>query len=523
YGIGMDVDQYGFQYNFGYASNQIDYFGQTINKGLFLTKQGDTGIPVWVVQFPDADYISSTLGNYIVVDTNTNSVYITGTFYNPLVIPGGPTLIPDLEGSIYILKFDLDGNYQWAVQEDFISSNNLCLSCDNLGNVLLSGVFFNSINIGSSTLVSAGVDDVFIAKYDNSGQFVWAKRAGGEGWEWDCLISTDGQGNVYLTGEFTSHDVTVDDYAITLEDGDGNILFAKFDPQGNVQWVTVKGGSSVTWWGDYYGWPTGIHTDLGGYSYIKGWHADSASFDNIMLASMFNNPDYNNRWNKFVAKFDTDGNTIWAKSISELSYSYDYNQFDVNQNGNVYSGLRVMDTTLFGDDFMYVNTGKYDLLVVNYSNDGELNWIKSIEDSESGTTWISSIACYDEETAFVCGWFNDYLDFGATSFEANNKNGFIGVLGETSGITVYQRDDETILFDLFPNPAHQEVSILLNDDSLDEVDLLITDITGREVYSQPLTKGQPKTTVDLSEFSPGIYFAKVKSGKKVAVKKFVVD
>ena len=521
YGIGMDVDQYGFLYNFGYASNQIDYFGQTINKGLFLTKQGDTGIPVWVVQFPDADYISNTIGNYIVVDTNTNNVYITGTFYNPLVIPGGPTLIPDILGSIYILKYDFNGNYQWAVQEDF-NGRNLCLTSANSGNVLLSGLFENSITIGNTELVSAGYQDVFIIEYNSSGEHVWAKRAGGEDIEYVGLISTDGQDNVYLTGEFTSHDVTVDDYAITLEEGDGNILFAKFDPQGNVQWVTVKGGSSVTW-GDYYGWPTGIHTDFEGYSYIKGWHADSASFDNIMLTSLFNKPGYNNKWNKFVAKFDPDGNTIWAKSINELAFSYGYNQFDVDQTGNVYSGFRVRDTTLFGDDFMYVNTGKYDLLVVNYSDDGELNWIKSIEDSESGSTWISTIACYDEETAFVCGWFNDYLDFGTTSFEANNKNGFIGVLGEITGITVYQRDDETLLFDLFPNPAHQEVSILLNDELVDQADLTITNITGIELFFLRLTKGQAKITIDLSEFSPGIYFAKLQSGKMVAVRKFVVD
>jgi len=523
YGIGMDVDQYGFQYNFGYTSNQIDYFGQTINNGLFLIKQDGTGSTVWAVQFPGADNIPNDLGNYIAVDTITNTVYITGMFYNPLVIPGGPTLIPDLEGSIFILKYDFDGNYQWAVQEDFTSSKNLCLSNDYSGNVLLSGTFYDSIIIGSSTLISAGIDDAFIAKYDNSGQFIWAKRAGGEEWEWDALISTDGQDNVYLTGEFDSHDVTVDDFAITLEEGDGNILFAKFDPQGNVQWVTVKGGSSVTSFADYYGWPTGIHTDFEGYSYIKGWCNDSAYFDNILLTSSFNNPDYNNRWNKFVAKFDPDGNSIWATSISELSYSYDYNQFDVDQNGNVYSGLRVRDTTLFGDDFIYVNTGKYDLLVVNYSNDGELNWVKSIEGSESGSAWMSSIACYDEETAYVCGWFDDYLNFGTTSFEVNNKNGFIGVLGEITGITVYQRDDETLLFDLFPNPAHLEVNILLNDDLVDQANLSITNITGIELYSRPLTSGQVKITIDLSGFNPGIYFAKLKSGKKVAVKKFIVD
>ncbi len=360
------------------------------------------------------------------------------------------------------MKYDFNGNYQWAIQEDF-RSDNLSLASDNLGNVLLCGTFSGSVFVENTELVSAGYEDVFVAKYDNSGQLNWAVRAGGEDMEYIGVVSTDGENNVYLTGEFDSHDVTVDDYPITMEDGDGNILVAKFDPLGNVLWASAKGGSSVSPYADYYGWPTGIRTDFEGNSYIKGCCNDSAHFDNILLTSAFNNPDYNNRWNKFVAKFDTDGNTTWATSISELSNSSDYNQFDVDKNGNVYTGLRVRDTTLFEDDFMYVLIGRYDLLVINYSNDGELNWVKSIEDSESGSTWISSIAAFDEETAYVCGWFNDYLDFDSMDFEVNNKTGFIGLLGELTGIPVYERDTDVVLIDLFTNPENTEVSISITE------------------------------------------------------------
>jgi len=45
YPIGTALDKNGFQYQFGYASNQMDYFGQQINKGLFLAKQSTTGQP----------------------------------------------------------------------------------------------------------------------------------------------------------------------------------------------------------------------------------------------------------------------------------------------------------------------------------------------------------------------------------------------------------------------------------------------------------------------------------------------
>ncbi len=522
FSIGTDVDQSGFMYNYGYASNQIDYFGQTINKGLFLTKQDGSGTPMWIVQFLDADDFSNWLGNTLIVDTITNSVYITGTFFNPLVIPDGPTLTPDISGSIFILKYDLEGNYQWAVQEDFYGSE-LCLATDHSGNILLSGIFSGSINIENTELISAGSSDVFIVKYNGLGEFDWAKRAGGEETEYMGLISTDGQDNVYLTGEFTSVDVTVDDYAITLEEGDGNVLFAKFDPQGNVSWVSVKSGSAMQW-GDYYSWPTSIQTDNEGNTYIKGWHADSASFDNIMLVSLFDKPGYNNKWNKFIAKFDTEGNTIWAKSISELQSSYEYNQFDIDQSGNVYSSLyRIRDTILFGDEFMYIPSGFADILVINYSIDGELIWVKSIGNPESGNAEISSVAVYNEETIYVNGWFTNSLDFGSISFEADNKNGFIGVLGDLVGTTEYLRKNESLLFELFPNPAHQEINILLNSDLQNEAHLIITDITGKNIYSGKINNQMVKTTIDLSGFSPGVYFAKLQSGNKSEVKKFVIN
>lgn len=469
------------------------------------------------------DPVGNYMGNYLIADTVSKNVYITGRFYNPLVIPGGPTLTSSSGfGSIFILKYDFDGNFQWAIQED-IASTDPSLGCDKSGNILLSGVFSNTLTIGGTVLVSAGLEDVFIAKYNSTGEHVWAKRAGGEDMEWDALISTDAQDNIYLTGEFNSINVTVDDYPFTMEEGDGNILFAKLDPQGNTLWVTAKGGSTISIYADYWAWPTGIHTDEDGYSTIKGCCNDSAHFDNIILSSVLDKPQNRKRYNKFVAKFDPNGNTIWASSISEVYRSSDYNQFDVDQAGNVYSGLRVLDTIVFGEDFTYINAGRYDLVVARYANDGSLDWVKSIEDSDGGSAWLSTVAAYDEETAFVGGWFNDFLDFGTSSFLVNNQTGFIGLLGNPVGITVYERDDETLLFDLFPNPAQQEVNIYVKDELLNGAELLITDMAGRQIVSQSVKPGNKNIVVDLSTFSAGVYLTKIQSGAKIAVKKFVVD
>jgi hypothetical protein len=517
HGIGMDIDQYGFIYNYGYTSNKINHTGQLIDKGLFLAKQNGLGNTLWTIEFPGADDNSIMPGNHIKIDTNDNFVYITGLFYEPFTIPDGSTLVPDNSGSIFILKYDYNGVFQWAVQEDF-KCDHLCLTNDYSGNVLLSGVFYNTINIGSSTFVSAGYKDILIAKYDNFGQLVWANSIEGDDMEWDALISTDAQDNIYLTSEFLSTNLIIDDINLTFEDGDGNILLAKFDSQGTALWAKVKAGSPIQW-GDYYGWPTGIQTDSEGNTYIKGWHADSAVFDNTMLISSLDIPHY---YDKFVAKFDAEGNTIWANSISEHITSNDYNQFDIDKSGNVYSCYRVSDNIIFEGDFTYFNTGKNDLVIAKYSNSGDLDWVKSIEDSESGNANITSIAANNPETVYVYGWFDNFLDFGSSSIVASNQNSFMGVLGESLDIKEYQ-DNKAFLFTLYPNPANQVVNILIDDDSFEETEILINDISGRTIYSQFFPKGEQSTSVDISEFSSGIYFVKLKSGKNVGVEKLVVD
>jgi len=223
-----------------------------------------------------------------------------------------------------------------------------------------------------------------------------------------------------------------------------------------------------------------------------------------------------------VARFDPEGNTVWAKSISEVSRSWDYNQFDVDQSGNVYTGLRVPDTIMFENDYTFLPSGNNDLVVARYSNAGELDWVKSIASGSTGNYYLSSVAAYDEETAFVGGWFTDQLDFGTTAYTVDNKTGFIGLLGNPVGIPVYERD-ESLHFALFPNPANHTVYVQLKEEALCSVQLWITDIAGKQLLTTAMSAGQKKTAIDLSSFSSGVYMVRLKSDRKMAVKKLVID
>ena len=55
---------------------------------------------------------------------------------------------------------------------------------------------------GTSNLTSAGNADIFLAKYDASGNYVWAKSMGGTGGDLGNSLALDGSGNVVVTGVF---------------------------------------------------------------------------------------------------------------------------------------------------------------------------------------------------------------------------------------------------------------------------------------------------------------------------------
>jgi hypothetical protein len=513
YVIGMVTDNTGKVYTYGCTSNTIDYFGEEVNKGIFICKQNGSGEVIWLKQFAEVQMPCGSQGNYLNIDTLTSHIYITGELYDELIIPGEITLTPAEDGSVFILKYDLDGNYVWSLLEDFPGEEPSVVP-DNSGNIILSGVFYGIITIGNTVLESAGGRDGFVAKYDENGNFLWAIRAGGESTEYMAITAIDQNDNIYLSGEFISENVTVDDTEITLAEGDGNIIFAKIGTDGDVLWVKSFAASHHEWH-DGLCWPTGIKTDPEGNIFIKGSHADSVYFDDILLTS----PYY--WYSKFITKINPLGNVIWAKSLNQhgWGYWYDYNQFDIDSEGNVYFGMQARDTMDFGDDFQYIPSGACDLFVAKYTTNGDLNWVKAMQGNESSYNWISSVAVYDTLNVFVGGSLGNYLSIDDEELTSTNRHGFVTMFGDDiSGVKeVYNRNNKQ--FDIYPNPSNGLVTFTSNFKLNNKIEIL--NVTGQIVHTVNITS--KKQQIDLRNLSNGLYFIKVSSDKYFKTEKLIIE
>ena len=228
-------------------------------------------------------------GQALAVDDSGN-VYVTGisTALNGL-------------GDCVTIKYDTDGNQQWAKVYDGPANGNdygNSITVDGSGNVYVTG---------SSAGAKTGQDYLTI-KYDSSGQQLWASTYSTPGSNWDegRSIGLDGSGNVYVTGVlgYSEGKSSTDDW--------GTI---KYDSSGTEQWVqTYNGPANIA----DEAWS--IAVDLNGNSYVVGYsHGLTSGSD---LTSI---------------KYNTDGVQQWVQAYDSPAHGTD-SGFDValDSQGNVY-------------------------------------------------------------------------------------------------------------------------------------------------------------------------------------------
>ncbi len=200
----------------------------------------------------------------IAVDLFQN-IYITGDFGSNTMNFGSITLTNAGEDNIFTVKYDANGTVIWAKSAGGSNIDlGVSILADNSGNVYMTGLFSStSITLGNITLTNTGGMDVFILKYDASGNVLWAKSAGGTGDDRTQSVTLDAWGNPFLTGSFNSSKITFDTDTLTSAGG-SDIFLVKYDANGNALWAKSAGGPS-----DDGGFSVAV--DASGNDYLTGY------------------------------------------------------------------------------------------------------------------------------------------------------------------------------------------------------------------------------------------------------------
>src|SRR5207245_57617 len=139
---------------------------------------------------------------WTIATDSSGNVVVAGSFYNTQSF-GGPSLTSAGLEDIFVAKYSSSGTYLWSQRFGGPDQDRpQGLAIDGSGNVLVNGFFKNTANLGGGSLTSAGSADIFLAKYSSTGAPLWSQRFGGSGYDAGHGVTVDGSGNVVMTGSF---------------------------------------------------------------------------------------------------------------------------------------------------------------------------------------------------------------------------------------------------------------------------------------------------------------------------------
>ncbi|MFI5218323.1 MAG: SBBP repeat-containing protein [Bacteroidia bacterium] len=363
-----------------------------------------------------ADGLYHDAGNSISSDVNGN-IYVTGSFSSPSITFGTITLTGLASNNIFVVKYDATGNVIWAKSTGGNGGAvGYGIHADAFGIIYVTGGFGGStIIFDSDTLVNTGISNFFIAKYNSAGNVVWAKNAGGTSGSIAAYgISADIFGNSYITGVFTSPFITIGSTVLT-NSGQEDIFIAKYDFTGNAVWAKKADGNS-------YDFGQGISADITGYSYVTGYFfSDSIKFGNITL---FNG----GWWNFFTVKYDPSGNVLWAKTAGGLSGTEAVRAFgiDVDASGNTYvAGDFGGSGITFGSITLSTTPTTSSIFVLKYDTSGTEIWVKKSIGTTAANYAYGIIVDSNGNSYITGGFYGDSIIIGSTTLI---NNGYADVL-----------------------------------------------------------------------------------------------
>ncbi len=361
----------------------------------------------WVVSGGGSD---SDIGFAVAADAAGNAV-VAGRVAGQAALAGAaPAPAGDLDAAV--AGFDPDGRLLWLRRPGGVGRDTARdVAIDANGNALVTGFFRDTGTFGGATADSAGHRDMFVAKYDPAGQLVWLRRAGGPLIDEGRGVAADGTGNVFVTGGFEGQAGFADDLTVTADDG-GQAFVAKYDSGGTPLWVRQVGGNKRAWGNT-------VATDSAGNVVIGGAFAEKATVGDATLASAGD-------LDIFLAKYDPDGNPIWARSGGgpnrDMAYSVTVDLAD-----NVLVAGKFHRMANF-DAVQLNSVGGKDAFLAKYAPDGTLVWAVSI--GSRGDDAAHGVTTDDSGNVLLTGTFRDRMTVGGTTLTAAGGDDiFVAVFG----------------------------------------------------------------------------------------------
>lgn len=247
-----------------------------------------------------------TNGNLVWQKTGTMSANINYNFYG---------VTTDSSNNIYVVgdgndrglltKLDSNGAVLWQRDPGLAGIGLRDVAIDSSGNNYSVGFF------GTYQSQGAGANELYLLKYDTNNNLVWERTLGSASNEYGYGIVIDNYNNIYVTG-----------YTYSV-DADSDLLIAKYDTNGTIQWQKALGGV-----GNTSGY--GITKDSSGNVYVIGTTLSGGVFNREIMLTKYTSAGYL-AWQRSFGEFSDENLLIGSQSIAvdnfgNLSFCF-YNSY----------------------------------------------------------------------------------------------------------------------------------------------------------------------------------------------------
>lgn len=364
---------------------------------------------------------------YSLVADKKGNVYVAGDFMGAKVDfdPGPGSVLKTSQGKdIFFSKYDSSGNLVLVktiggFDDEYASK----IAVDNNGNILICGNFSSSTidfdpNAGEHVLTLKGKTDLFFAKYDSLGNYVFAKNVGKIKSDNAAGLAISNDNDFVITGSFTGKLVDFDPgndstHLLTSLSTTKDAFISKYDAGGNCVFAfsiasKPDGSSSGT---DLACDSTGNIFTIGNFS---GNNVDfDPGPDSFFIKRAGANHDY-------ITKYDNTGNLLFAEAIGNYNY---YTNTNSEINCLKINGKQIIVTGYYNHS-LDVDPGKDSTVIKSASTTSYIskydmrsgNYLSSISAETyvfyyNSSTALTASATDAKGNIYVCGTFNGRFDF----------------------------------------------------------------------------------------------------------------
>ena len=301
----------------------------------------------------------------------------------------------------FLVKYDTLGNVKWATCMATSGVNcfarGYAICSDSNSNIYETGYYQGNAKLGTLSISSPYKSLMFIAKYNSNGTPLWANSVTTTptdklAYAFGTSVTCDNKNNVIVTGTFRD---TVYWGTNLLLGGSENGFLAKYDSNGNLLWATVI-INDITSPGNCEG--SSVTTDAFGNIYATGEFTYSVYLGYDTLVSTPGGGP-----NLYFAKYDPNGNLLWAQAINAITNDY-VTPVVVDKSNNVYVGGQFLNDTNSSTPLLTIGSYSFEnrlshsgsnSFLAKFTPSGSPVWAVAaapISKEEMSVIWIQALA-----------------------------------------------------------------------------------------------------------------------------------